>query len=45
MNFYFSGEAGKRRMQLAQLRPPTRLAQLKPERLVADIRSEEEAAR
>ncbi|MDE3168323.1 MAG: alpha-2-macroglobulin, partial [Acidobacteriota bacterium] len=34
MNFYFSGEAGKRRMQLAQLRPPSRLAQLKPERLV-----------
>ncbi|HXA52476.1 MAG TPA: MG2 domain-containing protein, partial [Candidatus Acidoferrum sp.] len=34
MNFYFNGEAGKRRMQLAQLRPPTRLAQLKPERLV-----------
>ena len=34
MNFYFNGEAGKRRMQLAQLRPPSRLAQLKPERLV-----------
>src|SRR5262249_13894727 len=33
MNFYFNGEAGKRRMQLAQLRPPTRLAQIKPERL------------
>jgi len=32
--FYFQGEAGKRRMQLAQLRPPTRLAQLKPEHLV-----------
>jgi uncharacterized protein YfaS (alpha-2-macroglobulin family) len=34
MNFYFNGEAGKRRMQLAQLRAPSRLAQLKPERLV-----------
>ena len=31
---YFNGEAGKRRMRLAELRPPSRLAQLKPERLV-----------
>ena len=34
LNFYFNGEAGKRRMQLAQLRDPSRLAQLKPERMV-----------
>jgi len=34
LEYYFSGEAGKRRMQLAQLRPRSRLAQLKPERLV-----------
>jgi uncharacterized protein YfaS (alpha-2-macroglobulin family) len=34
LNYYFQGEAGKRRMRLAQLRPPSRLAQLKPERLV-----------
>jgi alpha-2-macroglobulin len=34
LTYYFSGEAGKRRMQLAQLRAPTKLAQLKPERLV-----------
>ncbi|SPE39149.1 Alpha-2-macroglobulin domain protein [Candidatus Sulfopaludibacter sp. SbA3] len=34
LNFFFSGEAGKRRMQLAQLRAPSRLAQLKPERMV-----------
>src|SRR5262249_24599917 len=33
-NYYFSGQAGKRRMQLAELRPRSRLAQLKPERLV-----------
>ncbi len=33
LNFFFSGEAGKRRMQLAQLRPPGKLAQLKPERM------------
>lgn len=32
--YYFNGEAGKRRMQLAELRPRSRLAQLKPERLV-----------
>ena len=34
LNYYFNGEAGKRRMRLAQLRPASRLAQLKPERLV-----------
>ncbi len=34
LTYYFSGEAGKRRMQLAQMRSPTKLAQLKPERLV-----------
>jgi uncharacterized protein YfaS (alpha-2-macroglobulin family) len=34
LNYYFSGEAGKRRMRLAELRPPSRLAQLKPDRLV-----------
>ncbi len=34
LEYYFNGEAGKRRMQLAQLRPRSRLAQLKPERLV-----------
>jgi len=34
LDYYFNGEAGKRRMQLAQLRAPSRLAQLKPERLV-----------
>ena len=34
LDYYFNGDAGKRRMQLAQLRPPSRLAQLKPERLV-----------
>ncbi|MGA2194398.1 MAG: MG2 domain-containing protein [Bryobacteraceae bacterium] len=33
LNFFFSGEAGKRRMQLAQLRAPSRLAQLKPDRM------------
>ncbi|MFN7997135.1 MAG: MG2 domain-containing protein [Bryobacteraceae bacterium] len=33
LDYYFNGEAGKRRMRLAELRPPTRLAQLKPERL------------
>jgi uncharacterized protein YfaS (alpha-2-macroglobulin family) len=33
LSYYFSGEAGKRRMQLAALRAPTKLAQLKPERL------------
>src|SRR5262249_39768627 len=31
---FFSGAAGKRKMQLAQLRPPSRLAQLKPDRFV-----------
>ena len=34
LNFFFSGEAGKRRMQLAALRPASRLAQLKPDSLV-----------
>ena len=34
LNYYFSGEAGKRRMRLAELRPPSRLAQFKPDRLV-----------
>jgi hypothetical protein len=34
LNFYFNGEAGKRRMRLAALRDPSRLAQLKPERMV-----------
>jgi len=34
IDYFFDGEAGKRRMQLAKLRPPSRLAQLKPERLV-----------
>lgn len=34
LDYYFTGEAGKRRMRLAELRPASRLAQLKPERLV-----------
>jgi alpha-2-macroglobulin len=34
LNYFFNGEAGKRRMRLAELRPTSRLAQLKPERLV-----------
>src|SRR5579872_1933489 len=34
LNYYFTGEAGKRRMRLADLRPKSKLAQLKPERLV-----------
>jgi len=33
LDYYFSGEAGKRRMRLAELRPPSKLAQLKPDRL------------
>jgi hypothetical protein len=33
LNYFFQGEAGKRRMRLAELRPASRLAQLKPERL------------
>lgn len=33
LDYYFTGEAGKRRMRLAEIRPPSRLAQLKPERL------------
>jgi len=34
LDYSFFGEAGRRRMQLAELRPRSRLAQLKPERLV-----------
>ena len=34
LDYFFNGEAGKRRMILAGLRPVSRLAQLKPERLV-----------
>jgi len=34
LTYFFNGEAGKRRMRLAGLRPASRLAQLKPERLV-----------
>jgi hypothetical protein len=34
LSYYFQGEAGKRRMTLASLRPPTSFAQLKQERLV-----------
>jgi len=33
LTYYFHGEAGKRRMQLAAIRPMSKLAQLKPERL------------
>ncbi len=34
LSYYFSGQAGKRAMQLANVRPSHALAQLKPERLV-----------
>ncbi len=34
LSYYFSGQAGKRAMQLANVRAPHALAQLKPERLV-----------
>jgi alpha-2-macroglobulin len=34
LQYFFNGQSGKRRMQLAGLRPPSRLAQLKPDRLV-----------
>ena len=34
LTYYFNGEAGTRRMRLAELRHPSQLAQLKPERLV-----------
>jgi alpha-2-macroglobulin len=34
LTYYFTGEAGTRRMRLAELRPPSQLAQLKPERMV-----------
>jgi hypothetical protein len=33
LNYFFHGEAGKRRMRLAEVRPASHLAQLKPERL------------
>ncbi len=34
LSYYFSGQAGKRAMQLASVRPSKGMAQLKPERLV-----------
>lgn len=34
LTYFFSGEAGTRRMRLAELRPQSQLAQLKPERLI-----------
>ena len=34
LEYYFSGQAGKKAMELAQLRPHRALAQLKPDRLV-----------
>lgn len=34
LTYYFNGQAGKRSMQLANLRPSRNLGQLKPERLV-----------
>ena len=34
LTYYFSGEAGKRRMQLARIRPWATRAQLKPERMI-----------
>jgi len=34
LTYYFSGQAGKRSMQLAAVRPSKAMAQLKPERLV-----------
>jgi len=34
LQYFFTGQAGSRRMQLAGLRSPSRLAQLKPDRLV-----------
>ena len=34
LTYYFTGEAGKRKMELANVRPHRSLAQLKPERLV-----------
>ena len=36
-NFYFHGEAGTRRMQLASIRPSRARAQLKPSRLVQPV--------
>ena len=34
LTYYFTGEAGKRRMRLAAMRDPSHLAQLKPDRMV-----------
>jgi hypothetical protein len=34
LTYFFNGEAGTRRMRLAELRAPSQLAQLKPERLI-----------
>jgi len=34
LSYYFSGQAGKRAMQLARTRPPHAMAQMKPEKLV-----------
>ncbi len=34
LTYYFTGEAGTRRMRLAELRQPSQLAQLKPDRMV-----------
>ena len=34
LDYYFNGEAGTRRMRLAQLRSTSKLAQLKPEQLI-----------
>jgi uncharacterized protein YfaS (alpha-2-macroglobulin family) len=34
LTYYFNGQAGKRKMQLASVRPTKGMAQLKPERLV-----------
>jgi len=34
LTYYFTGQAGKRALQLAKVRPSSALAQLKPERLV-----------
>ena len=39
LSYYFQGEAGKRRMQLARVRPGKALAHIKPEKLVeAEVR-------
>ncbi|HEY7306218.1 MAG TPA: MG2 domain-containing protein [Bryobacteraceae bacterium] len=34
LTYFFNGEAGTRRMRLAEIRAPSQLAQLKPERLI-----------